>query len=70
MFKRPELSHGVWKTYGPFATVYSCSLCKESVIVRRGRNEGAGRGFGLRTGGGAYSRMRAHVRAAHPSEVK
>lgn len=58
--------YGIRVVAGPLGTVYSCPCCKESVSIRRERNPG--RGFGLRTGGAAFSRMCAHVRAEHPEQ--
>lgn len=61
--------YGIGKFSGPFATVYTCPCCKHHIVVKRG-GPGCGRGYGLRTGGGAFSKMRAHVRAEHPDQEK
>ncbi|WP_327210314.1 hypothetical protein [Rhizobium leguminosarum] len=58
--------YGIRVMAGPLATVYACPCCKEVVRIPRERNPG--RGFGLRTGGAAFSRMCAHVRAEHPDQ--
>lgn len=50
---------------GPLGTVYLCPFCSHHVLVPRG-GPGSGRGYGLRTGGGAHSRVSAHIRAEHP----
>lgn len=50
---------------GPAATVYSCPFCKHHELIRRPRPGHGDRGFGLRTGGPAHSRMGAHIRAEH-----
>lgn len=68
MRKTDYASNAVKTTRGPRATVYSCPFCKHHEVVPKGP-PGCGRGYGLRTGGGANSRMRAHIRATHPNEL-
>lgn len=61
----------VLKYKGPFATVYGCPFCKHHDTVQKSRpGMGVGRGYGLRTGGSAHSKMGAHIRAEHPEELK
>jgi len=49
---------------GPRGTSYACPFCKFYLFIPRG--PGQGRGHGLRTGGAAYSKVAAHIRAEHP----
>lgn len=65
---KSESIYGIGKMPGPLATVYSCPCCKFVIRVPRGR--GQGRGHGLRSGGAAFSKMVAHVRATHPSQPR
>jgi len=60
--------YGIRKFAGPAATVYACPCCKFTITIRRQMNPG--RGFGLRTGGAAFSKMCAHVRADHPKQPR
>ena len=61
--------YGIKVTAGPMATVYKCPCCAHSESFRNGIR-GAGRGHGLRNGGGCWSRMVAHVRREHPEQPK
>lgn len=54
---------------GALATSYACPYCKHHEVVRYGR-PGVGRGAGLRLGGGAHSRLSAHIRAEHANMPK
>lgn len=60
--------HLVIKASGPMASVYACPFCKHMEKIPRGL-PGVGRGHGLRTGGGAHSRMSAHIRQEHAAEA-
>jgi hypothetical protein len=62
-------AYGIKSHHGPVATVYSCPCCDHSEKFQNGLR-GAGRGHGLRNGGGCYSRMVAHVRREHPEQAK
>jgi hypothetical protein len=63
--------YGIAKMAGPFATVYACPCCKHTISFRRSRPvEKVGRGYGLRTGGAAFSKMVAHVRSEHPEQPR
>lgn len=68
---RPDVAASLVKVLrGPLATVYSCPFCKALIVNKHSRpGHKVGRGFGLRTGGAAHSKMRAHIRAAHPDKV-
>lgn len=69
MIKRRKISiYGIMKFAGPTATVYGCPCCK--FIIRIGRERSPGRGYGLRTGGAAFSQMVAHVRKDHPTQAR
>jgi hypothetical protein len=54
---------------GPRGTVYGCPICKRAEFIKRG-GAGSGRGYGLRTGGGAYSRMVAHINEHNRDEAE
>jgi hypothetical protein len=60
----------VGKTSGPMASVYSCPFCKHHEIIRRPPRGHGDRGFGLRTGGPAHSRLGAHIRAEHGDKLE
>lgn len=64
-----ESLYGIRKMSGPLATIYACPCCPFTIRVGRMRS-GAGRGYGLRTGGAAFSQMSAHVRAEHPEQPR
>lgn len=64
-------SYGIAKMRGPMATVYKCPCCSFSIIVKRlPKMMSPGRGFGLRTGGTAFSQMCAHVRKEHQEQPR
>jgi hypothetical protein len=69
--KLVKSSYGIAKAAGPFATVYACPCCKFLIRIPRSRpGDRVGRGYGLRTGGAAFSKMCAHVRNEHPEQPK
>lgn len=69
MINTTKSSYGIAKIRGPMATIYSCPCCPFFIKVPRSRpGTGAGRGYGLRTGGAAFSKMCAHVRTEHPNQ--
>lgn len=58
-----EHAHGITSYRGPAGTVYVCPHCTHSIMLPKGR--GMGRGYGLRTGGAAFSHMVAHINKEH-----
>ena len=64
---------GVIVHRGPRATIYVCPTCKDKpvegvsmvTVVRLPKGTGAGRGFGLATGGSAHAKIMRHMREAH-----
>lgn len=54
---------------GPRGTVYGCPHCKRAELVLRG-GPGSGRGYGMRTGGAAFSRLAAHIRSDHADAIE
>lgn len=63
--------YGIGKHSGPFATVYACPRCSFFIKVPKSHPANrVGRGYGLRTGGAAFSQMAAHVRREHPDQPR
>ena len=54
---------------GPLGTTYGYPFCRHAITVPRG-GIGSGRGYGLRTGGAAHSRIAAHIRAEHAERLR
>jgi hypothetical protein len=53
---------------GPRASVRVCKICKHAESVRTGLRN-AGRGYGMREGNKARSRMIQHINSVHPDEL-
>lgn len=72
--RRSDPARRAIKVYrGPFATVYACPFCKHTEVVKRLPRLMAGkigRGFGLRTGGTAHSKVGAHIRKEHKDKLE
>ena len=61
----------VQRVSGPLATVYCCPFCTSfRATVRKGFNQGAGRGYGLREGSKAHAAVVRHIHEAHASKLE
>lgn len=61
-----DVARRLVRKFSGIATVYGCPFCDH---IEKFPHGGRGRGYGLRMGGALHSKLAAHIRAEHPTEL-